>query len=68
MAKIKVNDIKLAGADLFEDAESFIRDLEDNDLELTGGLLACACCAGSHNGTIGGRSLMPGNCGTNPVF
>ena len=33
----KVNDIKLAGAELFEDAESFINDLSDNELELAGG-------------------------------
>ena len=60
MADININDIKLAGADLFEDAESFISDLEDNELELTGGAaanFACACCTGSHGGTNGGGLL-----------
>ncbi|MDJ0735363.1 MAG: hypothetical protein QNJ47_15120 [Nostocaceae cyanobacterium] len=53
MANIEVNDIKLAGTQLFEDGESFISDLEDNELELTGGInFACACCYTSHNGTI----------------
>ena len=53
MANIEVNDIKLAGAQLFEDGESFISDLEDNELELTGGInFACGCCNTSHLGTI----------------
>ena len=43
MANIVVNDIKLAGAELFSDYETFISDLEDNELELRGGLRA-ACC------------------------
>ena len=41
----KVNSIKLAGAELFDDSESFINDLEDNELELTGGQLARAGCS-----------------------
>ena len=44
MANIKVNDIKSAsadikpaGAELFEDSESFISDLQDNELTVAGG-------------------------------
>lgn len=49
MAKIKVNDIKvndtkLAGVNLFEDAESFINDIEDNEFQVLGGLQLQAAC------------------------
>ncbi len=39
----KVDDIKLAGAELFGDSESFISDLEDNELKLAGGLIQAVC-------------------------
>ncbi|MBD2730589.1 hypothetical protein H6G96_30810 [Nostoc sp. FACHB-892] len=42
MANIVVNDIKLAGIELFGDYETFINDLEDNELELRGGLVLMA--------------------------
>lgn len=45
MANIKVDDIELAGTQLFGDAESFISDLEDNELELAGGLRVAYCSA-----------------------
>ncbi|MBW4687449.1 MAG: hypothetical protein KME40_20635 [Komarekiella atlantica HA4396-MV6] len=50
MANIVVNDIKLAGIELFSDYESFINDLEDNELELRGGLMIaiCSSCCGTH--------------------
>ncbi len=38
MANIKVKDLtSIAGADLFNDSESFMRDLSDNELETQGG-------------------------------
>lgn len=43
MANIVVNDIKLAGAELFVDYETFINDLEDNELEIRGGLRVAVC-------------------------
>ena len=50
MANIKVNDIKSARADikpvsaeLFEDSESFINDLEDNELTVAGGSQGSQC-------------------------
>ncbi|WP_193198122.1 hypothetical protein [Nostoc sp. MG11] len=43
MANIVVNDIKLAGAELFVDYETFINDLEDNELEIRGGLVVALC-------------------------
>ena len=62
MAKIKVNDIKSAradikpfGAELFGDSETFINDLEDNELELTRG----GDCPGNPF-----PSSHPGNCPT----
>lgn len=39
VSDIKVNDIKITGTQLFEDTESFINDLEDNELVgMLGGL------------------------------
>jgi hypothetical protein len=38
MANIKVKDlISIAGTDLFNDSESFMRDLSDDELDLQGG-------------------------------
>ena len=38
MANIKVLDLNsITGEDLFNDSESFIRDLSDDELELQGG-------------------------------
>jgi hypothetical protein len=38
MANIKVNDIKPAGAELFGDSESFMKDLSDSEMNnLVGG-------------------------------
>ena len=38
MANINVRDLtSIAGADLFNDSESFMRDLSDRELELGGG-------------------------------
>jgi hypothetical protein len=42
MASIKLNDLirnSIIGVDLFNDSESFIRDLSDNELDLPGGFL-----------------------------
>ncbi|AOX00293.1 MULTISPECIES: hypothetical protein [Moorena] len=54
MANIKVNNIKPAGAELFGDSESFIKDLQDNELELAGGSECPSPFPTSH----------PGNCPT----
>ncbi|MDJ0734779.1 MAG: hypothetical protein QNJ47_12045 [Nostocaceae cyanobacterium] len=41
MAKIKVRDIKPTGVDLFEDSESFLNEVNNDELEQTvGGLVA----------------------------
>ena len=53
--EVKVNDIKPVGAELFGDSESFINDLEDNELELTRG----GDCPGNPF-----PSSHPGNCPT----
>ncbi|NEO77966.1 hypothetical protein [Moorena sp. SIO4G3] len=37
MADIKINDIKPAGADLFADDESFIKELSNDELNIVGG-------------------------------
>ncbi|NEO82248.1 hypothetical protein [Moorena sp. SIO4G3] len=55
MAKIKVNDIKPAGVELFVDDESFIQDLKNDELNIVGGIqhlaaspvcsdCSCNCC------------------------
>ena len=38
MAKIKVNDIKPAGTELFADSQNFLTDLTDSELDIMGGL------------------------------
>ncbi|WP_310485389.1 hypothetical protein [Chamaesiphon sp. VAR_48_metabat_403] len=39
MANIKVRDLtSIAGADLFSDSESFMRDLSDDELTTQGGI------------------------------
>ncbi|MBW4641948.1 MAG: hypothetical protein KME23_02830 [Goleter apudmare HA4340-LM2] len=41
MAKIKVSDIKPTGADLFDDSESFLSEVSNDELEnAIGGLVA----------------------------
>ena len=35
MSKIKIHDIQPTGSDLFDDAESFIGDLQDDEFEQT---------------------------------
>ncbi|NEP34868.1 hypothetical protein [Moorena sp. SIO3B2] len=40
MANIKIDDIKPTGAQLFIDTESFIKDLQDNELKVAGGFYA----------------------------
>ncbi|NEO68976.1 hypothetical protein [Moorena sp. SIO3H5] len=53
MAKIKIKDIKLTGADLFDDSESFMNELSNDELDqaMGGGLVrvesvqfSCNCC------------------------
>jgi tryptophan synthase beta subunit len=40
MANIKVQDLtSIAGADLFNDSESFMRDLSDREISLQGGAI-----------------------------
>ncbi len=40
MAKLKINDIKPTGAELFDDSESFMNDLSNDELEQAmGGLI-----------------------------
>lgn len=40
MAKIKVNDIKPAGAELFDSSESFMNELKNDELEQAMGGIA----------------------------
>ncbi|NES91861.1 hypothetical protein [Okeania sp. SIO2B9] len=37
MANINISDLRPAGADLFLDSESFMMDLSEEELDLTGG-------------------------------
>ncbi len=37
MANIKVDDIKIAGVELFLDSESFMNDLGDDEMNIRGG-------------------------------
>ncbi len=41
MAKIKVNDIKPIGTKLFDDSESFMNELRNDELEQALGGIAC---------------------------
>jgi hypothetical protein len=41
MAKIKVNDIKPIGTELFDDSESFMNELRNDELEQAMGGNAC---------------------------
>ena len=38
MANIAIRDLQPAGADLFSDSESYMRDLSDTELALEGGV------------------------------
>ncbi|GEM_PF-2664432 len=39
MSKIQINDVKLEGAELFNDSETFFNELEDSELDqIVGGL------------------------------
>jgi len=39
MAKIQINDVKLDGAELFNDSETFLSELQDGEMEqIVGGL------------------------------
>ncbi|MGB3637879.1 MAG: hypothetical protein WBA39_09940 [Rivularia sp. (in: cyanobacteria)] len=39
MSKIQINDVKLDGAELFNDSETFLNQLEDSEMEqIVGGL------------------------------
>ena len=37
MANIKVSDLQPSGYDLFSDSESFLSDISDNELHISGG-------------------------------
>jgi hypothetical protein len=37
MANIKISDLQATGYELFSDSESFLSDLSDNELQITGG-------------------------------
>lgn len=39
MAKITISELRPAGADLLDGSESFMMDLSDEELEVTGGFL-----------------------------
>ena len=39
MTNIKVNDIELAGAELFNDSESYLMNLSENELDVYGGVV-----------------------------
>ncbi|MBV6627147.1 MAG: hypothetical protein KI793_30120 [Rivularia sp. (in: Bacteria)] len=43
MAKIQINDVNLDGAELFNDSETFLNELQDNEIEqVVGGLTRVA--------------------------
>lgn len=52
MANIKINDIKPAGIDLFEDSEDFLNELKDDQL----------------NQIVGGAFTLIGRCGEGASF
>ncbi|NCR18725.1 MAG: hypothetical protein GPJ22_16325 [Microcystis aeruginosa LL13-03] len=59
MAKIVLSDLRLAGADLFTDSESFMMDLSDEELDVVGGAIWTIALASS-KGCILGAGLVAG--------
>ncbi|WP_013321441.1 hypothetical protein [Gloeothece verrucosa] len=52
MADIKINDIKPAGAELFEDSEGFLNELKDDEV----------------NKVVGGVGTVIGRCCSNTAW
>ena len=58
MAAITISDLNLAGSDLFMDSESFMMDLHEDELGVTGGISWTIAVASSKACIVGGAVVV----------
>ena len=60
MAQITISELRPAGADLFGGSESFMMELSDDELGITGGATPVAIAVASSKGCIVGAAFVVG--------